>query len=160
MSWKQIRWHIIFPNFNLEWLFYKMTRHSHLLSEVSVCVWAIMHDGNIYGPPLHLLGGRRGAPPPGARFPRRLPEHCSSVRRENGGCESRFVFSFLLWLNICSPRTSVFSSISALLWLPWYMLYFSPVSIGVWPSSLEGRKKFSRAKLAFYSVNMVIFACA
>lgn len=59
------------------------------------------------------------------------------------------------------PRPAFFNSIYSLLWLPWYILYFRPVSIGVWPFSLGGKKKkFSRAKLAFYSVNMVIFAYA
>lgn len=57
------------------------------------------------------------------------------------------------------PRPAFFSSIYSLLWLPWYILYFRPVSVGVWPFSLGGeKKKFSRAKLAFHSVNMVIFA--
>lgn len=58
-------------------------------------------------------------------------------------------------------RPVFFSSIYSLLWLPWYILYFRPVSIGVWPFSPGAKqKKFSRAELAFYSVNMVIFAYA
>lgn len=74
---------------------------------------------------------------------------------------NRSMFSLLLWLNICSPKASFFSSIYSLLWLPWYMLYFRSVSIGLSPFSLGERKEsFPEPNWPFYSVNMVIFACA
>lgn len=49
-------------------------------------------------------------------------------------------------------KDSFFSSIYSLLWLPWYILYFKPVSVGVWPFSLGGKKgKFPEPNSLLFS---------